>query len=59
MRGHGSGEMPVWGEIFKSSIASGSEGTGDEREQRADRKIVELVRFLESIQDAFDPPIDR
>lgn len=58
VRGHGSGEMPVWGDIFQSPMAAGS-GSGEDGEQRADRKILELVRFLESIQDAFEPPTDR
>jgi mono/diheme cytochrome c family protein len=50
VKGHGLEEMPVWGEVFQvSSVeASGSDETGEER---ANRKIQELVAFLETLQE--------
>ena len=49
VRGHGMKEMPVWGDVFQTSSLepSGSDETGDER---ARRKVHELVLYLESIQ---------
>ena len=50
VKGHGLEEMPVWGEVFQvSSVeASGSDETGEER---AHRKIQELVGYLETLQE--------
>ena len=49
VRGHGMKEMPVWGDVFQTSSLepSGSDETGEER---ARRKVHELVLYLESIQ---------
>lgn len=49
VRGHGMKEMPVWGDVFQTSSLepSGSDESGDER---ARRKVHELVLYLESIQ---------
>lgn len=49
IRGHGMKEMPVWGDVFQTS---GAEPSGDDEtaEQRANRKIRELVLYLDSIQ---------
>lgn len=50
VRGHGMKEMPVWGDVFQTSSLepSGSDETGEERSQR---KVHELVLYLESIQE--------
>ena len=49
VRGHGMKEMPVWGDVFQTSSLepSDSDETGDDR---ARRKVHELVLYLESIQ---------
>jgi mono/diheme cytochrome c family protein len=50
VRSHGLEEMPVWGDVFQVSNlqASGSDETGEER---ANRKIQELVAYLETLQE--------
>ena len=50
VRSHGLEEMPVWGDVFQVSSlqASGSDETGEER---ANRKIQELVAYLETLQE--------
>lgn len=49
IRGHGMKEMPVWGDVFQTS---GTQPTGSDEtaEERARRKIRELVLYLDSIQ---------
>ena len=49
VRSHGTRDMPIWGEVFQSPLveATAPDETGEER---ADRKIRELVYFLETIQ---------
>ena len=49
VRGHGTREMPVWGEVFQSTLSEPRPGE-EEGEQRADRIIHQLVMYLESIQ---------
>lgn len=49
VRAHGTREMPVWGEVFQSSLAEPS-GPADEGEERAARIIDQLVAYIESIQ---------
>ncbi len=51
VRGHGGGEMPVWGDVFQSSLAQDATASGETGEERAERKIRELVLYLESIQE--------
>jgi mono/diheme cytochrome c family protein len=46
--GHGTREMPVWGEVFQSSMVGDSPGL--EGAELAECKICELVYFLETIQ---------
>lgn len=48
VKGHGIREMPVWGDVFQESLRPTWKEVSDE--QRAETKIDELVRFLESIQ---------
>lgn len=50
VRGHGGGDMPVWGDVFQSSLAQDPAAAGETGEERAQRKIRELVLYLESIQ---------
>lgn len=49
-KGHGSRDMPVWGDVFQSPLAEKPGGQEEEPEERARRKVEELVLFLESIQ---------
>ena len=50
VRGHGMREMPVWGDVFQTSVADplAADGSGEER---ARTKIHELVLYLETIQE--------
>lgn len=49
VRTHGTRDMPIWGEVFQSPLVDAT--AGDETgEERADRKIRELVYFLETLQ---------
>ena len=41
--------MPVWGDVLQSPLADDLKA-GTESEERADRKISELVMFLKTIQ---------
>ena len=53
VKGHGLKEMPVWGDAFQKSLQpSWTEESDDER---ARRKIEEVVAFVESIQE-LEPP---
>ncbi len=48
-RGHGLKEMPIWGDAFQKTLQpTWTEETDDER---ARRKIDEVVEFLRSIQE--------
>ena len=50
VRGHGGKEMPIWGDVFQSPLAETSPPGDETGEERAERKIRELVLYLESIQ---------
>jgi mono/diheme cytochrome c family protein len=50
VRGHGMKEMPVWGDVFQTSSLEPS-GSDESGEERARRKVHELVLYLESIQE--------
>ncbi len=45
---HGRREMPIWGDVFQNPLVSSAGDEGDE--ERAQRKIRELVSYLKSIQ---------
>lgn len=47
--GHGTREMPVWGEVFQSTLTE-PRGAAEEGEERAERIIDQLVAYIESIQ---------
>lgn len=49
VRAHGRREMPIWGDVFQSPLAD-SEQTEEEEQERADRKIRELIIYLKTIQ---------
>lgn len=49
VRAHGRREMPVWGDVFQSPLAD-PEPTIESAEDRVQRKIEELVTFLETLQ---------
>ena len=51
VRTHGARDMPIWGEVFESPLVEGAED-GESGAERADRKIRELVYFLETLQPA-------
>ncbi|MDH3404981.1 MAG: cytochrome c [Acidobacteriota bacterium] len=47
--GHGTREMPVWGEVFQSTLAM-QPTTEEDGETRAGRMIYQLVEYVRSIQ---------
>jgi mono/diheme cytochrome c family protein len=47
--GHGTREMPVWGEVFQSTLAM-QPTSQEDGETRAGRLIYQLVEYLKSIQ---------
>ena len=49
IKGHGSRDMPIWGEAFQKTLRATWKDMTDE--ERAQLKIVEVVYFLESIQE--------
>jgi mono/diheme cytochrome c family protein len=49
VRTHGSRDMPIWGEVFQSPLVETST-VEESGEERADRKIRELVYYLETLQ---------
>lgn len=51
--GHGSPDMPIWGDAFQKVLQPGYHELSDE--ERTHLKIVELVYFLESIQEPLEP----
>jgi mono/diheme cytochrome c family protein len=53
VQGHGSADMPIWGDAFQKVLTPGYQDLSDE--DRAQLKIVELVYYLESIQKPVEP----
>ncbi len=49
VKGHGLKEMPVWGDAFQKSLQP--TWTEESDDDRARRKIVEVVAFVKSIQE--------
>ncbi|MFQ5525528.1 MAG: c-type cytochrome [Thermoanaerobaculia bacterium] len=47
---HGRRDMPVWGEVFQTSLIANPAAPDEDGEARAARKVRELVLFLETIQ---------
>ncbi len=50
VRGHGSSDMPVWGDVFSKSDRESAP-------EEVERKIADLVAYLRSIQAAAAPAI--
>ena len=50
VKGHGLEEMPVWGDVFQVTVVEPS-GSDETAEERANRKIQELVVYLETLQE--------
>ena len=53
VQGHGLKEMPVWGDAFQKSLQPS--WTEESDDDRAKRKIIEVVAFVESIQELDAP----
>lgn len=49
VRTHGTRDMPIWGEVFQSPLVEAA-AVEETSEERADRKIRELVFYLETLQ---------
>lgn len=50
VKSHGSRDMPVWGEVFQTILVANSSAPEESGQERAERKVRELVLFLETIQ---------
>ena len=50
VRGHGTREMPVWGEVFQNPLSQTSSMRDETGEERAKRMIKELIYFIETLQ---------
>ncbi len=50
VRGHGGQDMPIWGDVFQSSLSEEAPSGSETGEQRAQRKLDELVLYLETVQ---------
>ena len=53
VQSHGAREMPIWGEAFQNVLQPTWKEISDE--ERAQLKIVEVVYYLESIQETDEP----
>lgn len=51
VKGHGSRDMPVWGEVFQTALIANPAAPEETGEERAVRKTRELVLYLETIQE--------
>lgn len=47
---HGRRDMPVWGDVFQTTLIANPAAPDEDGEERAARKVRELVLFLETIQ---------
>lgn len=50
VRAHGRRDMPVWGEVFQTSLVANPAMPEEDGEARAARKVRELVLFIETLQ---------
>lgn len=58
---HGSRDMPVWGEVFQTALIANPADPDESGEERAGRKVRELVLYIETIQmrpEAAEAPSD-
>lgn len=51
VRGHGSREMPIWGDVLQSPLSETTPGAEEPGEERASRMIDELVYYLKGLQE--------
>jgi len=60
VRGHGSRDMPIWGDVFQDPLSERYASAEETGEERAMRMIRELIYFLETLQADQEPeaPID-
>lgn len=49
--GHGTSEMPIWGDYFIAEAWKDGAETSDDAEYIAQGRILSVMRFLESIQE--------
>lgn len=47
---HGRRDMPVWGEVFQTPLVANPATPEEDGEERAGRKVREIMLFLETIQ---------
>lgn len=50
IKGHGNRDMPVWGEVFQTTLVADPATPEESGEDRAVRKTRELVLYLETLQ---------
>ncbi len=55
VRGHGTREMPIWGEVFQSPLSEKTPSDEENGEARASRMITELIYYLETLQEPYEP----
>ena len=51
VRGHGSREMPIWGDVFKDPLSESYSNAEESGEDRAARMIRELIYYIETLQE--------
>ena len=56
VRGHGSRDMPIWGDVFQSPLSEAYANADETGEDRAERMIKELIYFLGTIQTEAEAP---
>ena len=52
VRGHGSREMPIWGDVFKDPMSESYANVEETGKDRAERMIRELIFYIETLQEA-------
>ena len=55
VRGHGSREMPIWGDVFQDPLSEAYAAAEESGEERAERMIRELIYYLGTIQSDDEP----
>jgi len=49
---HGTRDMPVWGEVFQTALVANPSTPDESGEDRAVRKVRELVLYIETLQES-------
>ena len=52
VKGHGNRDMPVWGEVFQTTLVANPADPEESGEDRAVRKTRELVLYIQTLQVA-------